>query len=128
MQQSLYFIDYSQNEILSSGKAVSSTGLFYLCYKSCDTYNGVVCLETVSRRVITEIKVFWETAIILLLHLCYNEWRHLCYTVCRKYTKNSSENQNKKPYAHVMCTTNTVLDILKIFSFMLGFPTWIEII
>ena len=38
------------------------------------------------------------------------------------------ENQNKKSYACIMCTTNTVLDILKIFSFMLGFPTWIEII
>ena len=121
MQQSLYFIDYSQNEILSCGKAVSSTGPFHLCYKYWGTYNGVASFETIRRRVYYRNKSFLGIATIHLLHLCYNEWRHLCYTVCRKYTKILSENQNKKSFASTMCTTNTVLDILKIFSFMLGF-------
>ena len=55
MQQSLYFFDYSQNEILSSGKAVPSTGPFHMCYKYWDAYNGVASQETIIKECILQI-------------------------------------------------------------------------
>ena len=60
LQQSLYFIDYSQNEILSSGKVVSSTGSFI-----CAISIGTLIMELQALRqcvegIITKIKVFWE--------------------------------------------------------------------
>ena len=51
MQQSLYFFE---NEILSSGKAVPSTGLFHMCYKNWDAYNWVASQETLIKECILQ--------------------------------------------------------------------------
>ena len=66
MQQSLSFIDYSQNEILSSGKAVSSIGLFHLCYKYWDAYNGVASQETLIKECILQTQFH--------IDLCQTVW------------------------------------------------------
>ena len=103
LQQSLYFFEYSQNEILSSGKVVSSTGSFI-----CAISIGTLIMELQALRqcvegIITKIKVFWELQqSIYFIYATMNE--DIYATLCVDCTQRICvKTKNKELYAYFIC-------------------------
>ena len=68
------------------------TSVFYAPKKQEPNFSSSAVEKMIFEGLSPGKKLFWELQQFLCFQLCYTEWRHLCYTVCRQYTKKIYKN------------------------------------